>query len=315
MGIKCWTCFWVILGAHRATTYTPLNQWGLGFVVKPRAQCESLFPGQSPCPRSGLLIFLPSEKALVQVCGKSAADQQPEPPSEWHPPQQEQRKDEASRRNRNKQNKTKKQPDNPAVSLATACWCCCVYDLSPPTSYPHAPPPVDDKKNPLFNQQWQRLTQIAWRRLHGGVARFTEATGFSWWRVTGCHKMCGTWGRWRHGRGPWVWTAPLQVVMWDKHRDMLVAVGKLEHAALQAACGVTSDIYHWHVSYRGLIYLAAAKFIPSLSSRGPAEGWSREKLASFITGTFKINFKKGSTPPDALGSRWAAVLDQPEFCS
>ncbi len=51
MGIKCWTCFWVILGAQRATTYTPFNQWGLGFVVKPRAQGKSVFP---PFSRSGL---------------------------------------------------------------------------------------------------------------------------------------------------------------------------------------------------------------------------------------------------------------------
>lgn len=58
MGIKCWTCFWVILGAQRATTYTPLNQWGLGFVVKPRARRESVFPGQSPCPRSGFATYL-----------------------------------------------------------------------------------------------------------------------------------------------------------------------------------------------------------------------------------------------------------------
>lgn len=64
--------------------------------------------------------------------------------------------------------------------MATACWCCCVYDLSPPTSYPHAPPPqwmTKKKKNPLFNQQWQSLTQIALRRQHGGLVRFTEAPG------------------------------------------------------------------------------------------------------------------------------------------
>lgn len=53
MGIKCWTCFWVILGAQKATTYTPFNQWGLGFVVKPRAKGETVF---SPFPRSGLAI-------------------------------------------------------------------------------------------------------------------------------------------------------------------------------------------------------------------------------------------------------------------
>lgn len=52
MGIKCWTCFWVILGVHKATTYTPLNQWGLGFVVKPRGKCESVESEQSPCTRS-----------------------------------------------------------------------------------------------------------------------------------------------------------------------------------------------------------------------------------------------------------------------
>lgn len=36
---------------------------------------------------------------------------------------------------------------------------------------------MDDKKNPLFNQQWQSLTQFNLRRLHGGMARFTKATG------------------------------------------------------------------------------------------------------------------------------------------
>lgn len=51
-----------------------------------------------------------------------------------------------------------------------------ISDLSPPISYPHAPPPMDDKKNPLFNQQWQSLTQIASGWLRGGLVRFTEAT-------------------------------------------------------------------------------------------------------------------------------------------
>lgn len=37
---------------------------------------------------------------------------------------------------------------------------------------------IAKKKNPLFNQQWQSLTQIASRRLRGGgMARFTEAMG------------------------------------------------------------------------------------------------------------------------------------------
>lgn len=58
MGIKCWTSFWVILGAQRATTYTPLSQWGLGFVVKPWEQRESVFPEQRPCPRLRLGIHL-----------------------------------------------------------------------------------------------------------------------------------------------------------------------------------------------------------------------------------------------------------------
>lgn len=41
----------------------------------------------------------------------------------------------------------------------------------------HTPPPMDDKKNPLFNHQWQSLTQIASWRPHGGLFRFTEAKG------------------------------------------------------------------------------------------------------------------------------------------
>lgn len=53
----------------------------------------------------------------------------------------------------------------------------CISDLSLPTSYPHAPPSMDDKKNPLFNQQWQNLTQIVPGRLHGGLLSFTEAMG------------------------------------------------------------------------------------------------------------------------------------------
>lgn len=58
MEMKCWTCFWVILGAQRATTYTPLNQGGLGFVVKLWALRESVCPEQRPCPRLGLAIQL-----------------------------------------------------------------------------------------------------------------------------------------------------------------------------------------------------------------------------------------------------------------
>lgn len=56
MGIKCWTCSWVILENQRATTYTPLNQWGSGFAVRQRVQHESVFPEQSRCPRSGFAL-------------------------------------------------------------------------------------------------------------------------------------------------------------------------------------------------------------------------------------------------------------------
>lgn len=109
MGIKCWTCFWVILGAHGATTYTPLNQWGLGFVAKPQEQHKSVFPEQSPCPRSA-----PSEKWAV----KSAVSPRPALTSslsvfelcvwseEWQllPPQQEQRKHWASKKKQQSNN-------------------------------------------------------------------------------------------------------------------------------------------------------------------------------------------------------------------
>lgn len=77
MGIKCWTCFWVILGAQRATTYTPLNQWGLGFVVKPRAQRESVFPEQRPCPRLGLAIHLTAHFSEWQMRGQARDESWP----------------------------------------------------------------------------------------------------------------------------------------------------------------------------------------------------------------------------------------------
>lgn len=55
--------------------------------------------------------------------------------------------------------------------MATACWCCCVYDPSPPTSYPHTPPPqwMTKKKIPFLissDRAWPRLpwegSMVAW---------------------------------------------------------------------------------------------------------------------------------------------------------
>lgn len=176
-GIKYWTSFWVILGAQRETTYTPLSQWGLGFVVKPWEQRESVFPEQRPCPRLGLAILLTAHflewKTRRRFQDKSWAESVS--PFVWlfktqYGQKVEQSKETAAGRTKHL---------NPIVNkkLPNLLMLLCISDLSLPTSYPHAPPPMDDKKNPLFNQQWQSLTQIVLGRLHGGLLSFTEAMG------------------------------------------------------------------------------------------------------------------------------------------
>lgn len=177
MGIKCWTCFWVILGAQRATTYTPLNQWSLGFVVKPRAQCESVFPEQSPCPRSGFAAHLVAhffwmENWLkcsffpLRMKNKTGADQQPcvsircfnfvwfwrsGRRVEWqlHPPQQEQRRDWASQSNSGKKTKNN--------SLTTGRFCgngslmlLCLWSVSTHLLSPRSSPSGWQKKKSPF---------------------------------------------------------------------------------------------------------------------------------------------------------------------
>lgn len=170
MEMKCWTCFWVILGAQRATTYTPLNQWGLGFVVKLWALHESVCPEQRPCPRLGLVKQLTAHfsdwemRKQVQEMHWPDLGSKPLRFKDMTEQRDGWKKDWASQLN----SKQKKLP-NLLMLL-------CISDLSPPISYPPAPPPMDDKKNPLFNQQWQSLTQIATGRLRGGLVRFTEAT-------------------------------------------------------------------------------------------------------------------------------------------
>lgn len=74
------------------------------------------------------------------------------------------RKDWASPSN-SKQKKTAQLTD-----AAANFWSISSHLLSPCSS------PNGWQKNPLFNQQWQSLTQIASGRLRGGLVRFTEAT-------------------------------------------------------------------------------------------------------------------------------------------
>lgn len=164
MGIKYWTSFWVILGAQRATTYTPLSQWGLGFVVKPWEQRESVFPEQRPCPRLGLAIHLTAHflewKTRRWLQDKSWAESAM--PFVYFFKTQYSMVKRLSRANA----AGRTEHLNPIVNLKkllNLLMLLCMSDLSLPTSYPHAPPAVDDKKKIPFlissDRAWPRLCQ------------------------------------------------------------------------------------------------------------------------------------------------------------
>lgn len=251
MEMKCWTCFWVILGAQRATAYTPLNQWGLGFVVKLWALCESVCPEQRPCPRLGLASQLAAHfsdwEIREQVQKKHWPDLCFKPV--WFKDITEQceswRKDWAS-------------PSNGKQKNCPTYRCCCKFLICLLPSLIPMLLPQWMTKNPLFNQQWQSLTQIASGRLRGGLVRFTEATRIHEREeedATGMfkpkHKPAGC--HMKLTLGCWASSPLVQEVMVKKIIKTIMLVAAARGSTYGSA--VSDEMaWGWHIFYLTLIH-------------------------------------------------------------
>lgn len=282
MGIKCWTCFWVILGAQRATTYTPLNQWGLGFVVKPRAQRESVFPEQSPCPRSGLAVHL---KLLIFQSSMASPGRELTGSRFLNPvwfEDQTEQNDSCILHSRTEHLNpiVKKQHNNkPFLWQRLADDAVFMICLHPPL-IPTLHPPVDDKKKIPFlissDRAWPRLPRdgcmVAWRGLLRPRGFMMEREKVP--QILATMQQDATWGTLLLSVG----STPGDVV-WEKKKSKHAHGNskELQHTTLQALVrqpeGFISVIQHWSISCRGLTYLLASKLTLSPFPHGPAEGW------------------------------------------
>lgn len=319
MGIKCWTCFWVILGAHGATTYTPLNQWGLGFVAKPQAQRESVFPEQSPCPRSAAWILKNEQLRVRWVYSLSWPAASMYLNCVWFGWRATAASSTAGARSEHLNPIVKKQSNNKAFlwqRLADAAMF--MICLLPPLISTLLPPMDDKKKIPILissDRAWPRLPwegcmvvevywghRDSWPRGKMTQARLGQNTGHT---AAGCYMEHSS-----------------LVKKNPKHAQ------RLQHTALQALVrgpqGVitTSVIQHWSISSDQFTGFQIHTFSVPLRPSWGMKGSSGYQLASFISGTFKM-ILNGSNSQEASClkllsapyGRQAAVFPPAPLCS
>ena len=172
--------------------------------------------------------------------------------------------------------------------MATACWCCCVYDPSPPTSYPHTPPPqwMTKKKIPFLissDRAWPRLpwegSMVAWWGLLRPQGNMMGRRGGKKKGATSTIRSQTRRSRMPHGapfRLPSLVSTVADGDLTGGKKNVAHGDSKrIQHTALRALMrrpqGVISFIQHWSTSYRGLTHLLASKLRLSQICQGPVE--------------------------------------------